>query len=78
MKFDAFFKWLKETKKMNQRSARDVVSRSRRVLLLTEQSEFDLGTIACLQNSEHFANCTSSVRSQLKRSVTLYLEFLNS
>ena len=76
MKYEEFLSWLKDECSMSERSARDVISRCRRVLVLTGQKNVDSKTMDLLINTSDFIECSTSIRSQLKRSITLYAEFL--
>lgn len=78
MKYTEFLEWLKTEKSMNIRSARDVVSRSKRILGLTKQEEIDDESMQKLLDSIEYHDFSSCIKSQLKRSITLYREFINS
>lgn len=78
MKYTEFLEWLKIEKSMNIRSARDVVSRSKRILGLTKQEEIDDESMQKLLDSIEYHDFSSCIKSQLKRSITLYREFINS
>lgn len=77
MRYNDFLSWLKVKHGMSERSARDVVSRSKRVLIITEQKRIDKESMDLLIDSRNFVECSMSIKSQLKRAVTLYMEFLN-
>ena len=76
MKYNEFSEWLQNEKSMSIRSARDVVSRLKRCLKLTGADEVNSRTSDDLNKSAEFDGLTTFVKSQLKRSVTLYVEFL--
>ena len=76
MMYNEFLTWLQEEHQISERSARDVVSRSKRVLAITGQEKFDSKTLDLLTRAVEFIECTTSIKSQLKRSVKLYEEFL--
>lgn len=76
MKYNEFTEWLQNEKSMSVRSARDVVSRLKRCLKLTGANEVNTKTANELNKSAEFDELTTFVKSQLKRSVTLYIEFL--
>ena len=78
MKYDDFLKWLQDECGMSERSARDVVSRSKRALVITKQKTIDSQSMNLLTASEEFIGCSMSIKSQLKRAVTLYMGFLDS
>lgn len=77
MQTDKFMNWVGEKYKMGDKSARDVISRLKRVTkyvdvdlpITDEELIFRLGTI------EEFKNLSMTVKSQLKRSVKLYREY---
>ncbi len=67
--------WLKVEKKMSARSAKDVLSRCSRVYRILGVDCFDDNTLDILQNSDEFKSSSMFIKSQLKRAVTLCLEF---
>lgn len=67
--------WLCEQKKYTERSARDVCSRLKRVCVLLGQENAENCNIDDLENNDDFKALTMSVRSQLRKSVKLFLEF---
>lgn len=75
MDYSDFFSWLVSKNGMSERSARDVISRSRRVISIVKQNEINNNTMKLLTASTEFANCSISIKSQLKRAVTLYMTF---
>jgi DNA (cytosine-5)-methyltransferase 1 len=69
--------WVSEKYKMGDKSARDVVSRLKRV---TKYVDVDLPItdeelIFKLEITEEFKNLSMTVKSQLKRSIKLYREY---
>ncbi len=76
MDYQDFEKWLIDTKKMQSRSAKDVKYRLKRVSTLVGTNIIDENTLKALDDSKEFRECTSFVKSQLRRSVILYSEFL--
>lgn len=75
MEYGKFIDWLITENKMSERSAKDVVSRSKRALAIVNQDMINGDTMELLISSSEFANCSMSIKSQLKRAVTLYMEF---
>lgn len=76
---EQFKSWLIENKQLNPRSASDVLCRIKRVNLLTPIS-LDMPNHKILYDlscHHEFINFTTSVKSQLKRSVNLYYEFVS-
>ncbi|MBQ8923570.1 MAG: hypothetical protein IJ053_02130 [Lachnospiraceae bacterium] len=76
MRYGDFLSWLQEERGMSERSARDVVSRSKRTLIITGQNAVDSKSIDLLMNSGDFIEFSPYIKSQLKRAITLYMEFL--
>lgn len=77
MKYDDFLVWLQDSNDMSIRSAKDVVSRSKRVLGVTGQKKIDEKTQFLLVESQAYLESSTFVRSQLKRAIALYLAFLD-
>lgn len=67
--------WLCEQKKYTKRSANDVCSRLKRVCTLLGQENAENCNIDDLEINDDFNALTMSVRSQLRRSLRLFLEF---
>ena len=59
---------------MSERSARDVVSRLRRISVLSNSSKLDNTTIQKLNELDSFNECSMFIKSQLRRALCLYLE----
>lgn len=78
MDYQNFIEWLKTDHGMGERSARDVLSRLKRVIKITNATDVDENTVALLEICEEFANASSFIKSQLKRSVILYTEFMTA
>lgn len=77
MDYESFLAWLEEERKMSVRSARDVVSRLKRAIILLETGEINEESVDRLDSTPAFTKCTMFIKSQLRRSVKLYQEFLN-
>ena len=79
-KLDEFSDWLVGSKDLSLRSSRDVVCRLRRVSKflnpLCSKDDAEIGFI--VSHLPAFAKCSSSVRSQLKRSIVLYRQFIRA
>lgn len=69
--------WLMNDKKMSKRSARDVLSRCGRVCRILGIEQLDDSSLIQLQEALEFQKSSMFVKSQLKRTVTLCLEFMN-
>ena len=75
MDYDGFLEWLKTEKNMSIRSARDTVSRLKRVLRIVDENSISLRTTDKLNRTTEFVNSSIFIKSQLRRAVTLYQEF---
>ena len=78
MDFEKLLEWLINEKKMSKRSAKDVISRCGRVYRMLGINILDSGTMEKLQQSDEFRESSMFIKSHLKRTVTLCLEFMNS
>ncbi len=74
---DKLVEWLIEEKKMSTRSAKDVLSRCGRICRMLDIDDIDSTTFNRLVESEKYNECSMFIKSQLKRTVTLYSEFSN-
>ena len=77
MNYQEFLIWLESERNMSIRSARDVVSRLRRVVRLLGSDSLDITSLSELSEVDSFNNCSMFIKSQLRRSVNLYLEYAN-
>lgn len=77
MDFAKLLEWLMNNKKMSKRSAKDVISRCGRVYRMLDISILDNDTMGKLKQCEEFKESSMFIKSQLKRTVTLCLEFMN-
>lgn len=75
MNYDDFYDWLILKKQMSNRSAKDVISRCKRVCKLTVSSEIEKGTEQTLEKISEYNECSMFIKSQLKRAISLYNEF---
>ncbi len=73
-----FIEWLITEKSMNERSAKDVISRCGRVNRLLGVEELGENVIDLLKENDKFQNSSTFIRSQLKRAVSLYIEFCDT
>lgn len=73
-----FLDWLISTKGFQRRSARDVISRLKRI---SNEFKFDSSTsgtaLELIEKRELFPTVSTVIRSQLKRSLRLFIEFYN-
>ncbi|MBR6939842.1 MAG: hypothetical protein IKH65_03455 [Clostridia bacterium] len=70
-----FYDWLISEKKMSNRGAKDVISRCKRVCILLNTQEIKDDSLDKLLLNEDFNSYSMFIKSQLKRSVVLSLEF---
>lgn len=75
MDFFGFQEWLQTEKNMSVRSAHDVISRLKRVLLITDEETITEKSTEKLNASNSFSDCSMFIKSQLRRSISLYLEY---
>ncbi len=75
MKLDEYHAWLEEVMSITKRGANDVVSRLRRAMKLLDVNTIDETTIDALIANLEFQSFNSVIKSQIKRAVSLYLEF---
>jgi hypothetical protein len=75
MDYQGFTTWLLTKKCMSQRSAKDVVSRLKRVMNMAGADHISEETMLQLNQSVGFQTCSMFIKSQLRRSVVLYNEF---
>lgn len=69
--------WLMDDKKMSKRAAKDVLSRCGRVYRILGIDYLDSSSLMKLQETQEFQESSMFVKSQLKRTITLCLEFMN-
>lgn len=70
-----FYNWLVDEKEMSTRSAKDVISRIKRVKKIISSSEINESTLEKLQSTDSFLELSMFIKSQLKRAVMLSLEY---
>lgn len=75
MNYSEFLTWLLENKNMSIRSAKDVVSRLKRALLIIQCDKLNNRSIQALNSEANFLDLSVSVKSQLRRAISLYIEF---
>jgi DNA (cytosine-5)-methyltransferase 1 len=75
--YEAFFQWIIKTKSLSEDSAGDVISRIKRAKSIMEiDVPIDIETLLFhFSGKPAFKKLTTTVRSQLKRSIRLYKEF---
>lgn len=75
MNYQEFLTWLETERNMSTRSARDVVSRLKRVVGMLGTDALDSTSVMRLSENTAFDECSMFVKSQLRRSINLYIEF---
>ncbi len=78
MNKEKFTQWLLSEKKMTERSARDVICRCNRISKLFDNASIDSIPISKFIKSDEFGTLTFYIKSQLKRALSLYIEFKES
>lgn len=68
--------WLIESKKMSQRAAKDVLSRCGRIYKMLDINGLDSSTMEQLIACDKYQDCSMFIKSQLKRTITLCLEYI--
>ncbi len=76
MDYIVFKQWLQDERNMSIRSATDVISRCKRISRMTEKNDIDNNTVDMLIHMKSYDEMSSSIKSQLKRAATLYMEFV--
>ena len=77
--YSLFFEWLSRTQKMTERVQRDILSRLKRAdSICTILSEPEAYYVFLLEQTDAYKALTPTVRSQLKRAVTLYSDYLKT
>lgn len=72
-----FREWLIKEKQYSERASRDVQSRLKRALLLSGEKEITSETLAKIEANTVFKELSLSVKSQIRRAVKLYQEYLS-
>lgn len=76
MNYEGFLEWLKTEKNMSERSARDTVSRIKRALRIVSGASVDTATLDKLNEAPEFLKLSMFIKSQLRRAIALYQEFV--
>lgn len=75
MNYDGFRKWLQEKNKYTDASIKDILSRMRRannILIFRNEDIY----IFRLEQCEEFQTASVSVKSQMRRAIRLYFQYL--
>lgn len=75
MNYDIFLNWLIDEKKLSQRAAKDVISRSKRICKILNINEIGDSTIEILNDNKEFSEKSMFIKSQLRRACNLWTEF---
>lgn len=73
-----FREWLIKEKQYSEKASRDVQSRLKRALLLSGEKEITPETLAKIEANTVFKELSLSVKSQIRRAVKLYREYLST
>ena len=76
MNYEGFLTWLTTHKNLSERGARDTVSRLKRALHLISKEQVTETTTVELNMAPSFIALSKFVKSQLRRSVALYEEYI--
>lgn len=75
MKFEEFKQWLEHNDKYTPASIKDILSRLRRANRILQFQNEDIYLFK-LSQSDEFKQASVSVRSQIRRSVKLYFQYI--
>lgn len=75
MYYANFLNWLLNERKLSQRGAKDVVSRCKRICNMLGIENIDIATIDKLNRNTDFLKNSMFIKSQLRRALTLWIEF---
>ena len=75
MNYIDMHKWLVREKHLGSRSAKDVVSRCKRISRMLDTDVLNHSTANSLEQNEQFADCSIYIKSQLRRALSLAIEF---
>lgn len=75
MNYMDLYQWLIQEKQLGSRSAKDVVSRCKRISRMLDTDVLNHSTANFLEQNEQFANCSIYIKSQLRRALSLVIEF---
>lgn len=73
-----FREWLMKDKQYSDRASRDVQSRLKRALTLSEEKEITPETLTKIESNMEFKELSMSVKSQIRRAVKFYQEYLST
>lgn len=70
-----FSEWLEDVRGFSHKVSHDIVSRLRRVLQIVGKNKISKDTITVLETKGEFNSLSMCVKSQLRRSIRLYMEY---
>lgn len=71
-----FYNWLVEAKQLSNRSAKDVISRCKRIKNILHTDSLDIFSSEQLLEADDFKNLSMFIKSQLKRALALWKEYV--
>lgn len=74
----SYTNWLSDEKGIGNKSAHDYASRLKRASQLLGESDIDSTTLEKLAMIEDFSSLSISVKSQIRRAVRLYCEYIEN
>lgn len=75
MNYMDMYQWLVQEKQLGSRSAKDVVSRCKRISRMLDTDVLNNSTAKSLEQNEQFVSCSIYIKSQLRRALSLAIEF---
>lgn len=73
MELEQFKIWLKTTKKLGERSSKDVISRYKRASSFLGYEPYSDMDVEKLDNCPDFSLCSVNVKSQMRRAIRLFI-----
>ncbi len=75
MNYADFYQWLIQEKQFCTRSAKDVISRCKRISHMLDTDLLDHSISTSLEQNKQFTDCSVYIKSQLRRALSLAIEF---
>ena len=75
MDYSGFYEWLITNKSMSTRSAKDVISRCKRICSFLSVEQLNNLSVQDLNDNEKFISQSMFVKSQLRRAISLWNEY---
>ena len=70
-----FYDWLIDVKKYTHFAAKDTISRCNRIKRIINSDELNGDSVMLLNSNEEFCHYSKFVKSQLRRSLALFVEY---